>query len=36
MRMLKGLRERDDTDKEIQAMTAFLQLVEETFDGEET
>ncbi|KAJ4340688.1 hypothetical protein N0V87_002349 [Didymella glomerata] len=36
MRMLKGLRERDDTDKEMQAMTAFLQLVEETFDGEET
>lgn len=34
--MLKGLRERDDTDKEMQAMTAFLQLVETTFGDAET
>ncbi len=31
MRMLKGLRERDDKDKDKQAMAAFTQLVEETF-----
>ena len=36
MRMLKGFRERGVTDKEMQAMTAFLQLVEETLDDAET
>lgn len=36
MKILKGFREREDTDKEMQAMTAFLQLVEETFGDVET
>jgi hypothetical protein len=36
MRMLRGLRERNETDKEMQAMSAFLQLVEETFADAET
>jgi hypothetical protein len=36
MKMLKGLRERDESDKEMQAMTAYLQLVEETFGDTET
>lgn len=31
MRMLKGYRDREDTDKEKEAMAAFVQLVEETF-----
>ncbi|KAH6618982.1 hypothetical protein C7974DRAFT_40201 [Boeremia exigua] len=31
MRMLKGVRGRDDSDKEKQAMAAFVQLVEDTF-----
>lgn len=31
MRMLKGYREREELDKEKQAMAAFVQLVEETF-----
>ncbi|KAF3048101.1 hypothetical protein E8E12_010334 [Didymella heteroderae] len=35
MKILKGYREREDTDKEMQAMTAFLQLVEETFGDAE-
>lgn len=35
MKMLKGYRERDEHDKERQAMAAFVQLVEETFGGAE-
>ncbi|KAF9698455.1 hypothetical protein EKO04_003370 [Ascochyta lentis] len=36
MKMLKGFRQRDDKDKEKEAMVAFVQLVEETFGDAET
>lgn len=36
MNMLRGYRERGDMDKEKQAMAAFVQLVEETFDNAES
>lgn len=36
MKMLKGYRERDDMDKEKQAVAAFVELVEETFGTPES
>ncbi|KAJ8107219.1 hypothetical protein OPT61_g9016 [Boeremia exigua] len=36
MKMLKGYREREDGDKEKQAMEAFVQLVEDTFSSAES
>jgi hypothetical protein len=36
MRLLKGYREREDNDKEKEAMAAFVQLVEETFGDADT
>jgi hypothetical protein len=36
MRMLKGYREREENDKEKEAMAAFVQLVEEKFADSET
>ena len=35
MKMLKGYREREDHDKEKEAIAAFVQLVEETFGDAE-
>jgi hypothetical protein len=36
MKLLKGYRDRDENDKEKEAMMAFVQLVEETFNEAET
>lgn len=36
MKTLKEYREREDKDKEKEAMAAFVQLVEETFGNAET